>query len=346
MNTTAMPALGTFPELNLITPQRGFFFEKWYFDAQAEDGSFLLTYLAPITVLGVRSAELVLFYAPAGAETMRRNFRIARRELTVADNRLRASFGCGQLEFSQGQAHIEYSSGDTHLRLTYEPLDPFWCPSEGGIVATRGARSLRWVVPIPRAKVTVECTIGTQQRSWHGLGYHDFVQMNMPPWQMPVRELRWGRALGNRSGLVWNDLTCAAPRQTTTRFARALVCGDYRGNPRPTMTTELTSYQVTTWQAHERTRGTYPAAVQIDLATPHGVETCELGSSTLFVGDKILDLHTLRGKMERALYRLIMNDPCEYKLCATARLSWLDEPVLAAHELVLFGKAASRHAAS
>ncbi len=38
-----------------------------------------------------------------------------------------------------------------------------------------------------------------------GLGYVEFLKMTLPPWQLPLNELRWGRFLSEAGSLVWID---------------------------------------------------------------------------------------------------------------------------------------------
>ncbi len=38
-----------------------------------------------------------------------------------------------------------------------------------------------------------------------GLGYVEHMTLTIPPWQLPLHELRWGRFLNETNSLVWID---------------------------------------------------------------------------------------------------------------------------------------------
>lgn len=48
-----------------------------------------------------------------------------------------------------------------------------------------------------------ELAIG--DRRWRGLGYVEALTMTVPPWRLPFRELRWGRALAAGRSTTWID---------------------------------------------------------------------------------------------------------------------------------------------
>lgn len=54
-------------------------------------------------------------------------------------------------------------------------------------------------------------------RTLQGRGYAEVLEMRVPPWQLPIRELRWGRVLGTRTSLVWIQWTGAKPLQVIAR---------------------------------------------------------------------------------------------------------------------------------
>ncbi len=56
-----------------------------------------------------------------------------------------------------------------------------------------------WRCVQPRA--TAELRVG--KGSIHGLGYAEYIEMSLPPWDLPIRELRWGRFLSTGHHIVW-----------------------------------------------------------------------------------------------------------------------------------------------
>ena len=60
-------------------------------------------------------------------------------------------------------------------------------------------------------------------RTLRGRGYAEVLEMSVAPWRLPIRELRWGRVLGDATSLVWIQWTGARPLQL---IARDGVVGD------------------------------------------------------------------------------------------------------------------------
>ena len=68
-------------------------------------------------------------------------------------------------------------------------------------VYEQGARRVYWNCLQPRALVRVR--IG--DRDLCGLGYAECLTMTIPPWQLPMRQLRWGRFVSPQYSLAWLD---------------------------------------------------------------------------------------------------------------------------------------------
>jgi hypothetical protein len=60
---------------------------------------------------------------------------------------------------------------------------------------------VHWKCVQPRSSATIR--IG--DRMVAGLGYAECLTMTLPPWQLPMRELRWGRFVSAEDSLVWID---------------------------------------------------------------------------------------------------------------------------------------------
>ncbi len=58
-----------------------------------------------------------------------------------------------------------------------------------------------WHCRIPSASATTR--IGKQLHT--GFGYVEYLEMTIPPWRLPLSELRWGRFVSSRHSLVWID---------------------------------------------------------------------------------------------------------------------------------------------
>lgn len=60
---------------------------------------------------------------------------------------------------------------------------------------------VRWTCASPRAT----CSLRVGAEEYAGLGYAEVLEMTIPPWRLPVRELRWGRWLTDAEALTWID---------------------------------------------------------------------------------------------------------------------------------------------
>ena len=50
---------------------------------------------------------------------------------------------------------------------------------------------------------SVQVTVGDRELS--GLGYAECLTLTLPPWQLPLRQLRWGRFVSPQDSLAWID---------------------------------------------------------------------------------------------------------------------------------------------
>lgn len=62
--------------------------------------------------------------------------------------------------------------------------------------------SIEWHCLQPCSRV--EICVGDQQPI-NGLGYVEHISISIPPWRLPIDELRWGRFLSETDALVWID---------------------------------------------------------------------------------------------------------------------------------------------
>lgn len=50
-----------------------------------------------------------------------------------------------------------------------------------------------------------------------GLGYVEHLELTLPPWRLPLRELRWGRFVSERAALAWIEWRGPSPRLLVLR---------------------------------------------------------------------------------------------------------------------------------
>ncbi len=63
----------------------------------------------------------------------------------------------------------------------------------------QGRHTLRWLCHQPAAAVSIRIGNVTME----GKGYVEELRLSMPPWQLPIDELLWGRFVGAQSSVVW-----------------------------------------------------------------------------------------------------------------------------------------------
>ena len=70
-----------------------------------------------------------------------------------------------------------------------------------------------WRCHMPSADVIVR----TPTRELRGRGYAEVLELTIPPWRLPISELRWGRYNGEDLSLVWIDWKGARPLSVVLR---------------------------------------------------------------------------------------------------------------------------------
>jgi hypothetical protein len=61
--------------------------------------------------------------------------------------------------------------------------------------------SILWTCIQPRSQVSVR----TPHGDFRALGYAERLAVTIPPWHLPLQELRWGRFVSSNHTLVWID---------------------------------------------------------------------------------------------------------------------------------------------
>ena len=163
-----------------MNERSNFLLSKWYLDCVSDGGEVFIAYVASL-----RWQVLQLNYS----STLHRQCD----GQTETNTSLRES-PAPQVAGSS----IEWSSSALNVTGTWtalaQPVQRVLLESEAG--------SLEWNCRQPKA--TAEICIGNGQRMT-GLGYVEHLKMSIPPWQLPIKELRWGRFLSNNDALVWID---------------------------------------------------------------------------------------------------------------------------------------------
>lgn len=159
---------------------------KWYLDCAAPGGALLIAYQAEL-----RWRRLSLSYA---------SVLVHRAGGVRTRSTLRA--GAAPEETADG---IAWRCAPLRLQGRWSAL----CPPVREVLLARGDERVEWDVRAPRARV--ELSLAGERLT--GLGYAERLTLTLPPWRLPIDELRWGRFCAEEAGLVWVEWRGEAPRR-------------------------------------------------------------------------------------------------------------------------------------
>lgn len=156
---------------------RGLNLEKFYLDVVGEDGGGCIGYATRLGAgLPVKPAAVLTWSAESDSVA------VQRRTLRGAMPRLESddwSWHCSVLAVAG-----KWRSRAESVRET------LWESADGCVY---------WSNLAPRAKVTLR--LG--ERQIVGWGYLERLQLTVPPWQLPIHGLRWGRFVTADTSIVW-----------------------------------------------------------------------------------------------------------------------------------------------
>ena len=98
---------------------------------------------------------------------------------------------------------IQFAHPALKLQGQWTPIDPPYA----AVLHESEEGSVDWRCHCPRGHVAVQLN----GRTVIGLGYAEQLTMTIPPWRLPISELRWGRFLSPEIGLVWIRWDGATP---------------------------------------------------------------------------------------------------------------------------------------
>ena len=164
------------------TPKRpNFLISKWYMDCVADDGTAFIGYHARLQWKSL-SIDYSSTLRQSGKKPAAVQTTIAGLAFPVEND--------GTISWSSDRLK---TSGTWTARS--EPIERTILECDAG--------AIRWRCVAPLADATVTFDDG---ETLSGLGYCEHISISIPPWQMPIDELRWGRFLTTNSYVVWIDL--------------------------------------------------------------------------------------------------------------------------------------------
>lgn len=156
-----------------------FLLSKWYLDCVADDGNGVIIYVAELRWNSWRTRY---------ASTLRFSGDTAKSASSLRE--------CSLPESRDGQISLNLP----HLGIEGNWKE-FAAPIQRTILENSGG-AVRWncLQPGSHVNLTLDRTI-----KMTGLGYAELLEISIPPWNLPLSELHWGRFVSERETLVWID---------------------------------------------------------------------------------------------------------------------------------------------
>ena len=177
--------------------------QKWYFDLITPSGDALYLYFITLRLAGLKRGMASAHLVVADRTEVRSSVRTPFAALQPNGN-----LSLGRHSFSNHKdfvdVHMEFDN--LALDLRYSTLVGPWQPVAEGILWQKNQKRLGWRVPQPEARVKGTIAFGSQKKFVTGLGYQDFVETNIAPWNLPIAELLWGRAHCEGHAIVFNQI--------------------------------------------------------------------------------------------------------------------------------------------
>jgi len=155
-----------------------FMLSKWYLDCVSDCGDVFIAYIAMVRWKAISLKYSSVLEMASGRPSRSRTSLQKCSQPAMVDESL-----C-------------WSSASLDVRGSWKPIsDPIECK-----IYESDTGDINWkcVAPVAEANIHLE-----NQRSLRGLGYAEQLSMSIPPWQLPIDELRWGRFLCRDDYLVW-----------------------------------------------------------------------------------------------------------------------------------------------
>jgi hypothetical protein len=171
-----------------------FSLRKWYLDCVTDGGDAVILYCADLRWRELHTSYSSILMAgerPARSSASMASFRLscAKGQIAVEHPRLKIS---GQWE----------TNAAAFERAVYED-------ASGAVV---------WNCLQPGSAVHVR----VREREFSGRGYAECLTVTLPPWQLPLNQLRWGRFVSQDESLAWVDWQ--GPYSTSFAVHNSMEC--------------------------------------------------------------------------------------------------------------------------
>jgi hypothetical protein len=190
-----------------------FSFKKWFFDILTSDGKYFLLFISKITALGMTKIYLQAHGAAktvAGGYDKKLIFETTLDFIKEQDNSIITRQG--SIIFNPRQLTIALRCGEFSANLSYSTLNPSSLQFTPFSLRGKCRSALSWKPLILKGNVSGELRSGpTQLFSFcDEQGYVDLVTSTILPFNLPVREMYWGRMQSAEADLTFTFLRGAS----------------------------------------------------------------------------------------------------------------------------------------
>lgn len=181
-----------------------FHFRKWYFDLISYDANqTLYIYFIFSKTLGFSLSHVSINFHNKDLEHLKFSQSYLKEPVLSDEN-----FSIEGNFFEQTGDHYKLAIQikEIYLELDYHSLETKWSLNDSGSIIDKKGGKLFWIVPQPKASVEGKIIYRNKEILLKGYGYEDVVEMTIPFWKLPIKELFWGRIHCEDYTVIFNRL--------------------------------------------------------------------------------------------------------------------------------------------
>jgi len=184
-------------------------YEWWYFEGTFDNGYSAVVIAWPMNYSKPWRRQCTVqlsIYTPEG-ETFKHYIFPPRSAFSASSESCDVRVGDSYMRGAYPRYEISMEAEGDRVDLVFESEVPGWKPQTGvNIVPFPRLKSMGWVVPVPRARVTGTLTMDGKTVEVEGHGYHDHNFGEAPIFHS-VDNWHWGHIVSGDLGITWADIT-------------------------------------------------------------------------------------------------------------------------------------------
>jgi hypothetical protein len=201
---------GLEPDEDALRRPRGLLpYEWWYFEAAFDNGYSAVIIVWPMNYSKPWRRQCTVqlsIYTPDG-QTLKHYIFPPRRLFSASSETCDVRVGDSYMRGSFPRYEVSMEAEGDRVDLVFESEVPGWKPGKGAnIVPFPLFKTMGWLVPVPRAKVSGALSLGGRTLEVEGHGYHDHNWGEAPIFHV-VDNWHWGHIVSGDLGITWADIT-------------------------------------------------------------------------------------------------------------------------------------------